>query len=46
MKNTGKSSSPAKSIWYAIGGAALVAVIAGVLSAIPDIKRYLKIRSM
>ncbi|HEY0547744.1 MAG TPA: hypothetical protein VGC91_20355 [Pyrinomonadaceae bacterium] len=34
------------SIWYIVGGAALVLVAAGVLTSLHDIRRYLRIRSM
>lgn len=34
------------SIWKVVGGAALLVVAYGVISSIPDIQRYMKIRSM
>lgn len=34
------------SVWYIVGGAALVAVAAGLFTSLHDIRRYMKIRSM
>ncbi len=33
-------------VWSIVGGIALVAVAAGVVMSLPDIKRYMKIRNM
>ncbi len=41
-----EKSSPGKSVWYIIGGAAVVLVAATVLTSLHDIRRYLRIRSM
>lgn len=40
-----KKSSGA-GVWSIVGGIALVAVAAGVVMSLPDIKRYMKIRNM
>jgi len=34
------------SIWYLIGGAALALVAVGVITQLPDIKRYVRISTM
>jgi len=44
MKNENRKSSNV--VWYIAGGAALAAVAAGLIVSLPDIKRYIKIRSM
>ncbi len=33
-------------VWSIIGGVALVAVAAGVIRSLPDIRRYIKIKRM
>lgn len=35
-----------QSWWYGIGGTMALAAIIGVVSLLPDIKRYMKLRSM
>ncbi|HUE82099.1 MAG TPA: hypothetical protein VMM84_08280 [Pyrinomonadaceae bacterium] len=35
-----------KTLWQVLGGAALVALVAGVLVNLPDIVRYIKITRM
>lgn len=43
---TGRRRSSRVSIWYIVGGAALVLVAATVITSLHDIRRYLRIRSM
>ena len=43
---TKRKKSSGLSVWHIVGGAALVAVAAGVLTSLSDIRRYLKIRAM
>ncbi len=41
-----QKSSLGMGLWSIVGGAVLVAVAAAVIVSIPDIQRYMKIRSM
>ncbi len=43
---TRQKKSSGLSVWHVIGGAAVVAVAAGVYASLNDIRRYLKIRAM
>lgn len=38
--------SSGMSIWYVIGGAALALVAVGVITQLPDIKRYVRMMTM
>lgn len=39
-------NEPKSGMWAIIGGAALLALAAGVVVSLPDIKRYMKLRAM
>lgn len=39
-------SSDMSSIWYVVGGAALLVAVYGAIKSYPDIQRYMKIRAM
>lgn len=41
-----KERSSGMSIWYLIGGAAVALVAIGVITQLPDIKRYIRISTM
>jgi hypothetical protein len=43
---TSREKSSGVSIWYIVGGAALLLVATGVLTSLHDIRRYLRIRAM
>lgn len=43
---TRERKSSGLGLWSIVGGAVLVAVAAAVIVSIPDIQRYMKIRSM
>ncbi len=41
-----KERNSHKTLWQIVGGAALIAVVAGVIVSLPDIVRYIKITRM
>jgi hypothetical protein len=43
-KRRGRSSGV--NVWFIIGGAALAPVVAGVITQLPDIKRYVRMTTM
>jgi hypothetical protein len=43
---TGGRASSRKSVWYIVGGTVLALFAYGVVTSLPDIKRYLRIMRM